>query len=850
MLLLALVAHAVILAPSPILLGGLAALLLTGVLPGYLLVEWLVGGVREAPLDRWERALYTAGAGASIIVMVMLLLSYLPGPITHRQTILAFDGVMVLLAAVAWRDPTPARVTPDPGWSPVWHDVGRGWFIAGLVTVALVGGFMRLPNLDYSEFQGDETRALLRTAEAIQGYGDALMTHKKGPGEILLPGSLYVLVGRIHEAAARLPFTLLNLTGLFAIYLLGWRLFGPVAGWSAAMILALDGYFIGFARIVQYQSIVFCLVVLTVLVLYRLVRAPYGLARYLTLAAIFLGTGLLAHYEAAIGALPALYLLYRIWRGGVPLPRLARAMVAPLLVGTAILVAFYVPFVLNPAFAVTYAYITVNRIGVDFPYNKLTDFFERSALYSTTYYLVLLIGLTVAGLVRLYRRNLPALWAWIASGLLVAGVVVSFVRPAWLFVGGHDHTWAFFALALAVAWLPPVLGNQERTEEQVVWLWFGVPMVFMLFFTLTPNTHVYGFIIAWSLVVGSVIEAGYRALARRWGPRPVRRLGLGLAAILVLVFGNYATWYYVVTDLEVLRNWRTLRPAGYWVPYDMPTNMSIFGFPLTNGWKAIGALYADDVLDAPFKLHGKEPVADWYTRGIGPCERDHVYYLWHESVEPMEQGFNNVVRQQIEEAGYQLYGEVTVNDAPRMAIYKVSSTPLTPQTFALEEYAGRFDRELSGPIFEEDGPTAVPQIEHPLDFRLGESIYLLGYRLEGQDNVPGGGVWLTLYWQATAPQTIDYSVFTQVLDRRDNYKAGQQDGEPGCNLFPTSSWQPGVTIADRYYIQLAEDARPGTYTLLIGMYDRETGERLDVFTSTGEPVGDALGIDEVRIAQP
>src|SRR5690606_14107595 len=369
--------------------------------------------------------------------------------------------------ALAWRGDAPGAVSdtvsdavsdagsdsvPDPAWLPVWQGVGRGWFIAGLLSLALVGGFMRLPNLGYSEFQGDETRALLRTAEAIQGYGDALMTHKKGPGEILLPGSLYVLVGQIHEAAARLPFTLLNLTGLFAIYLLGWRLFGPVAGWSAAMILALDGYFIGFARIVQYQSMVFCLLVLSVLALYRLTGTQQGLVRYLTLAAIFLGTALLAHYESALAALPALYLLYRIWRGGVELGRLARAMIVPVLVGAAILVAFYVPFVLHPAFAVTYAYITVNRIGGEFPYNRLADFFERSALYSTTYYLLLMIALTVAGLIRIYRRNLPSLWAWIASALLVAGVALSFVRPSWLIVGGHDHTWAFFALTLAAAW--------------------------------------------------------------------------------------------------------------------------------------------------------------------------------------------------------------------------------------------------------------------------------------------------------------------------------------------------------------------------------------------------------------
>jgi hypothetical protein len=240
-------------------------------------------------------------------------------------------------------------------------------------------------------------------------------------------------------------------------------------------------------------------------------------------------------------------------------------------------------------------------------------------------------------------------------------------------------------------------------------------------------------------------------------------------------------------------------------------------------------------------------VADWYTRGQGRCVRDHVYYLWHESVEPLEQGYNTVVRQQIEEKGYQLFGEVMVNGVPRLAIYKLTDAPLTPQLFEIGDYEERFDAEMSGPVFEEQGPTAAPRIQHALDFRFGDAIKLVGYTLVGQDNTPGGGVHLTLYWQATAPVPIAYSVFTQVIDRGDAYKAGQRDGEPGCNLFPTDTWRPGDIIADRYSIPLAGDARPGTYALLIGMYDREADVRLPITTPDGTPVGDSLGIDEVRI---
>ena len=304
------------------------------------------------------------------------------------------------------------------------------------------------------------------------------------------------------------------------------------------------------------------------------------------------------------------------------------------------------------------------------------------------------------------------------------------------------------------------------------------------------------------------------------GTQAARWIAVPVATLAVLLFGNYAYWYFAATDVEVLRTWRENRPAGYPVTYDMPTRMSIFGFPLRNGWKAVGALYADGLLDAPFEVHGKEPVADWYTRGDGYCPRDHVYYLWHESVEPADLGYNTVVRQQIEEDGYQLFGTVLVDEQPRMRIYKLDDQPIAPQSFRVEDYEPTFDRELSGPIFEKNGPSAAPAIQHELDLRFGDAIHLRGYSLDRTEALPGEGVLLTLYWQADEPIDVDYSIFTQIIDMADFHKAGQRDGEPVCNNLPTTRWLAGDTIIDRYYIPIYADAPPATYTLLVGMYDR------------------------------
>ena len=821
----ALLANIALFLELPLTWQAAAVLVLAGLLPGILFVEWLLGGSRRALPEPWERSLYAVGAGFGIMVVVLLLLSYLPGPLEEWHTLLAFDLILVILMALLLRrsmtDPSEANDAPAQdadGWPDLLSQGSRGWLVAGLLSLVLVGGFLRFSGLAYSEFQGDESRVVLRAAEVIQGYSDALLSHKKGPAEILVPTGIYATVDRLTEAMARLPFVVANLAGLFAVFLLGWRLFHPVAGWSAAMLLALDGYFIGFGRIVQYQSIVFLMVVLVVLVLYRLVQRPQILSRYLTLAAIFLATGLLAHYEAALVVLPATYLLYALWRHGTSLADLARALVVPILVGISILASFYIPFMLNPSFGVTYAYITVNRIGTTFPYNNLVDVFERTTLYSSIYYFLLLMACAVISLAMIYRRNLRGMLAWTAIVLLCAGVVFSIWQPTWLSVAGHDQTWLFFAAAIAAAWFMPDFSVEERT----VWLWFGVPLVFMLFFTLTPNTHVYGFFIPWALIAGMVLARGWELLGHRLGVRTARLIAVPTAVVLILLFGNYEYWYFAATDLEVLRTWRENRPGGYFVTYDMPTRMSIFGFPLKNGWKAVGAFYADGILDAPFDLHGKEPVADWYTRGTGQCPRDHVYYIWHESVEPVDLGYNTVVREQIEEQGYQSFGVVEVDGESRLRIYKLSDVPITEQVFHVEDYEERFDQELSGPLFAKNGPNASPEIQHPLELHFGDSIRLKGYSLDKVKAEANSGFQLTLFWQATQPVQTAYSVFTQIIDMSNYHKAGQRDGEPVCNQFPTDYWRPGDVIVDRYYIPIFPDAPPGVYSLLVGMYDSKT----------------------------
>ncbi len=100
---LALVANLLILIGLPLMWEAAVILLLTGLLPGWLFVDWLLGGPGRALPELWERTLYAVAAGCAIIVLTLLVLSYIPGPLAWQHALLAFDLILLLLFGLLWR---------------------------------------------------------------------------------------------------------------------------------------------------------------------------------------------------------------------------------------------------------------------------------------------------------------------------------------------------------------------------------------------------------------------------------------------------------------------------------------------------------------------------------------------------------------------------------------------------------------------------------------------------------------------------------------------------------------------------------------------------------------------------
>jgi len=92
-----------------------------------------------------------------------------------------------------------------------------------------------------------------------------------------------------------------------------------------------------------------------------------------------------------------------------------------------------------------------------------------------------------------------------------------------------------------------------------------------------------------------------------------------------------------------------------------------------------------------------------------------------------------------------------------------------------------------------------------------------------------------------------YKVFTHVLDGR-SYIVGQRDAEPVGGARPTTTWNEGEILADNYGVLVLPATPPGEHQLEIGMYNRETGERLAV-SRNGEALGDHIVLEPIEVAK-
>ncbi len=145
-----------------------------------------------------------------------------------------------------------------------------------------------------------------------------------------------------------------------------------------------------------------------------------------------------------------------------------------------------------------------------------------------------------------------------------------------------------------------------------------------------------------------------------------------------------------------------------------------------------------------------------------------------------------------------------------------------------------------------DGSSEAYAPQHLVSHDLAGQVSLWGYDLEAAEAQPGDSVRLTLYWRAERQMDEDYTVFVHLVDA-DGHIWGQQDNEPEGGFYRTSFWDVGEVVKDEYEFTIDRGAPQGEYTVELGMYVLETGQRLSVVDETTQTVGDRVLLATVAV---
>ena len=690
-LITALVLGCAILVAPPSLVRYAAAFALLWLLPG---LAW-ISLISADSLDRAEGLAVGLGLGFVITPLVTLLGHYLPGPLDRLTLLLLILGAIALplvLSIVARLVGAKGAVAKDrqeneiseivPGKSDkrdpddwrraLWHD---GW--VWLLAAVLIAMALRVTNLGYSEFQGDEAVVMVRAAQALEGDEAVIFQHRKGPAELALVMASWRLTGMTNEWMARLPFAWAGVLGIVAVFLFGRHLNRPHAGGIAACLLAIEGFRVGFGRIVQYQSVVFALSTLALLCL--LVYYVRGRGSLVVVAACLFAGGALAHYDALL-VLPAglLLLAARVWQDRQRIGQVLGPVVAAGVVGFVLLGLFYLPFLRSPYLENTSGYVSGRVGGGQLVLNNLWDLFELSAVYNSVYFLALLAIALAAYVLITWGR-------WGRAGYVLASVLLlaagsSLLRPeAWV-VG--DLTYAIIPSVALL--LGALLAPGQCIGIRSVWLWLGVPAIFYLFFVALPLTHIHMAFPAWAMLAGLALADAGRWLAVR--SRPALRVAVVLLGGLAAVSAIYSIMMFVDHTPEYRRTFPQSKQPLYWTPYEQMPEAGLFGFPYRAGWKAVGHLVDEGRLTGTYDSNEELDVTDFYLRRAVrmSCASPDLYVTAKNVQDEVSVGWAQI------ESEYQPGMDVTVAGIPKLTVYERTATDL-PRIYPVEEAERPFD---------------------------------------------------------------------------------------------------------------------------------------------------------------
>ncbi len=475
------------------------------------------------------------------------------------------------------------------------------------VTVTLfliVAAYFRFTSLGYSDLQGDEVKPFAyRDAPSFINF---LLGNSKGPGQYLVvwTSEFFDKANNDMEFHYRLPFAVAGFFSVFFFYIIAKKYFNSKVGFYALTIAALNGFFIAFSRIVQYQSFKLLLVLVsTYFFLYFLKKLD---RKYLVLSGISIAAAFLFHYDALTLLIVQSIILFS------KSDKIKNYLIY--FASFSIALIFYIPYTFNENFKYTLSYILHDRTIAEFSYDSVFYSEKLSSIYFSKEYLVIVGVLAIVSFWKLQSKNLLCY----RSALVVLILLVIsryFVE--------HPYKPLILLSTLVSSYLMYLIfiNKDIRTIKKYIHLWFLISFTIYVLVIGKPLTHIYNAYLPLTFIAAlqlNRIKSKY--------------IKLGLLAILVVSSISFNYHAYIENKLEY--PWQ----LGNYIFGKMYQGISqgevvrgIFGFPY---YRSLDMLDSDlnSVIDKSttptFNTNIKYPRLMFYINSIhesGLPEKD--YYI-------------------------------------------------------------------------------------------------------------------------------------------------------------------------------------------------------------------------------
>ena len=407
-----------------------------------------------------------------------------------------------------------------------------------LFIIFLFSGYLRLYNLGYSDYQGDEIKAFFNPK--VDGdYFQFLLDQRKGPNQFIVTGIFKGITNDFDNyALTRLPFALAGFLAVIVFFFIVKRIFNEKTAIYSSIFFATNGFLVAFSRIVQYQSFV---ILFGLLAIYLYQKFQETKKYYLiTLSFVSLGAATLFHYDGLFFGLPILYwAIQELLNSKKPESRkLLLNLIVAGLVFVVMLASFYIPFVMN-----------LTDKTKDYWLGRISG--EVSNKVSSSYYLF------------------------------------TIYQPIYVI---HFYI-AIIGLGLALAFYPLIskyikikfLKDLEFNKNIInLLVWILIPFAFLEGIVSIPGTHIYTYLIPTMILMGYGIDKAFEVIKNKalqiFGYTALCGLTLFLFLQANAIFVDHAK-EYPWEDKKFLL-FTLIRPSPVF-------HLSMFGFPYNREWKQI-----------------------------------------------------------------------------------------------------------------------------------------------------------------------------------------------------------------------------------------------------------------------